>query len=476
MRPKHFDHQRTILERTADLPGFALFWEQGTGKTRPVIETAMHLRDVGEIDTLFVLAPSGVHRAWVTDEIPKWFSGPGEAFFYSTGRAATQKHQRMLAHALTVPFLIIAMSYDSFMTVRGKTWAKKLFSKRRVLYVLDESTEIKTPSAKRTISITASGRWAPYRRIMTGTPSTNSPFDLYTQIRFVDPTFWPRHGFPDYFNFKTYFGIWEKGINRQGPAPREYEFVKGYRHLDELHEMIQPLVSRVTKDEVLDLPPKLYSKRYFDLSPEQQRVYDELRSQHMTLLSSGDLLTAELAITRLLRFAQVTSNYFPSEPGAPSHVIDPKHHPRLETLLALAKEVSHQAIIWARFHHDIDSILERLGKNAVRYDGLSSEEDRAAAKERFQAGEVQFFVGNPAAGGKGLTLTAARTVIYYNNDFSLENRLQSEDRAHRIGQMHPVDYVDIVAPGTVDVKIVQSLRSNVNIAAAITGDRLKEWI
>ena len=475
MKPSAFAHQASILAQTTSSPAFALFWEQGTGKTRPILETAMALRDAGEIDALFILAPNGVHRAWVEDEVPKWFSG-GEAVFYTTGKARTGKHKKMMARALHTPeFSVVAMSYDAFMTQLGKAWAKSFFAKRRILYVLDESTEIKTPSAKRTISITASGKWAPYRRILTGTPITNSPFDLYTQIRFLDPSFWTRNGFPNFYSFKTYFGIWEKGINRSSGQAVEYEFVKGYRNLDQLHAMIQPLVSRVTKDETLDLPPKLYTKRYFELSAEQRRVYDEIRTEAMTFLSSGDLVTAPLAITRLLRLHQVTSNYLPT-PGEPSRDIDPASNPRLACLLTLVEEVNHQAIIWARFHRDIDLIMEALGERAVRYDGLTSDDDRAAAKQRFQNGEVQFFVGNPAAGGKGLTLTAARTVIYYNNSFSLEDRLQSEDRAHRIGQEHPVDYVDIVAPGTVDVHIVRALRNKVNIAATVTGDTLKEWI
>jgi SNF2 family DNA or RNA helicase len=226
---------------------------------------------------------------------------------------------------------------------------------------------------------------------------------------------------------------------------------------------------------VLDLPPKLYSKRYFDLTPEQQRVYVEIKTEALTLLDTGDVVTAPLIITRLLRMQQVTCGYVPTDDGHVEQMIGDKN-PRLDTLVELCEGLAHPAIIWAKFRKDIDLIMEKLGDKAVRYDGQTSDDERAEAKRRFQTGDVQFFVANPAAGSTGLTLTAARTVIYYNNSFKLVDRLQSEDRAHRAGQTFPVDYIDIVAPNTVDVAIVNALRSKVNIAAEITGDNLKEWL
>jgi len=469
---KPFAHQSDVLERSQDLPSFALFWEQGTGKTKPTLDNAVHLAKSGKIDALLVLAPNEVPRNWVDDEIPKHL-GNITAATYVSAKANTIKHRKMLYEAMNAPFCVVAMSYDAFMTEKGTKFVRDFFKKRKVMMVCDESHNIKTPTAKRTKRVVSAGKHVAYRRILTGTPIANNPFDIYTQMRFLEPNFWKDRGFNTYSEFKQYFGIWRKGFNSQ--QGRDYDYVVGFKNLDELHDMLKPLSSRVTKDEVLDLPPKLYSKRYFELSTEQKRAYKELRDEFITFLSSGDLVTAPLAIVRLLRLHQVTCNYLPAEEGEPLLPLSPIN-PRLECLRLLLEEVSHQAIIWARFTEDINQIMALLKDKAVRYDGPTSSDDRAKAKSAFQSGDVQFFVGNPAAAGTGLTLHAARTVIYYNNSFRLVDRLQSEDRAHRIGQEHPVNYVDIVAPNTVDTYILRALRNKVSIAATIQGDELKEWV
>lgn len=477
MTPPLFAHQQQILAESGDKPYFAVFWEQGTGKTRLALETMVNLARKGEVDAALVLAPNGVHQLWIQDEIPSWVPGHDRLFtaYYTSSKAATKAHQRMCEQALTAPFPIVAMSYDAFMTKTGMAWVRKFLDRRRVFYVLDESTAIKTPAAKRTKSIVASGQHAPYRRILTGTPITNSPFDAYTQMRFLDQDFWRKAGFQTFTAFKTYFGIWAKGFNTG--QQREYEYVVGYRNLPELQAILAPHSSRVQKADVLDLPPKLYSKRYFELTPEQRRIYQEIKEQALTVLATGDLVTVPLVITRLLRLHQVTSNYLPTDGDEPTYTISP-NNPRMDCLMEALEEVSGQAIIWARFNMDVDQICERLGNRAVRCDGRDSAQERQQRITSFKAGQVQFLVSKPQTIGvsRGQTLVNANTVVYYNNTFSLEDRLQSEDRAHRSGQTHAVDYVDIVAPGTIDTHIVKALRDKLDVASQITGDQLKEWV
>lgn len=478
MRP--FKHQSDELAAHGTDTFRAIHWEQGTGKTKLILDTMAQLARAGEIDGMLVVAPNGVHRNWIEDEIPLWaHSVQRYARFWTSSKAATQRHQRDFAQLMKAPFPVVAMTYDGFVTKRGKEWAKKFLTSRKALFVLDEATAIKSPSAKRTKTFLAAGKYAKYRRTLTGTPVTNGPFDVYAPLKFLSTDFWKQHGFPTFTEFKQFFGIWEKGYNSQ--QQREYDFVVGYRNLGMLQDMLAPVSSRVTKDEVLDLPPKLYSKRYFELSPEQARVYKEIQESAMTLLATGDLITVPLAITRLLRAQQVTCNYMPTDhdpvTGQVTHYTDlSPNNPRLECLRELLEDITGPAIIWARFTRDIDLITDMLGAEAVRYDGQVTGDQRAAAKARFQSGGARYFVANPAAGATGLTLTQAKTVIYYNNSFHLEHRLQSEDRAHRIGQDQPVNYIDIMAPGTVDVKITAALRNKVDIASSITGDNLKEWI
>ena len=196
----------------------------------------------------------------------------------------------------------------------------------------------------------------------------------------------------------------------------------------------------------------------------------------MAFLDSGDTITAPLALVQLLRLQQITCGFVPTDDGDLEEFGG--NNPRLDLLEEICDGLGHKAIIWGRFRRDIDLIMKRLGKKAVRYDGSTSDDDRAAAKIAFQdpESEIQFFVGNPAAAGTGLTLHQARTVIYASNSFKLTDRLQSEDRAHRIGQEHPVAYIDLIAPDTVDEHIVRALRDKQDIAAILTGDGLKDWI
>lgn len=521
-----FKHQLAEWEQSKDLPARAIFWEQGTGKSKLIIDTIAHLYESGKIDAVIVVAPNGVHRNWVENELPVHLpektANNAIAMAYSTARAGTKYHQRALEQARFHKGLsIITFSYDALLTKRAKDFLNHFFKERKLLYVLDEAHYIKNPQAKRTKAILKSAKFAEYRRILTGTPIAQGAFDTYSIIKFLDPDYWKVNGFGTFTEFKHYFGIWQKQRLQSGDK-REFEVLVDYRHLDKLQQLLVPISTRLTKDEVLDLPPKLYQKRTFELSPEQQKLYRELRDDFVTWINNTDCeqcggtgeiidgdyvyqcecaelpVVADLAITRLLRLQQITSGYLPTEDeDEPVHVISGKNR-RLEALLDVINQTGHKVIVWARFQLDIDLIMNELSKAgvpAVRYDGKTSEVERAIAKEKFQGEravyhngqvigkepvpedeQVKVFVGNPAVGATGLTLTAARTVVYYSNSFKLVDRLQSEDRAHRIGQTGSVLYVDIIAEDTVDERIVQALSDKLDIANQITGDELKEWI
>lgn len=475
---KPFAHQRELFERTGLTSTFGLFWEQGTGKTKAVIDTAAQLYELGQIDTLIVLAPNGVHRNWITDEIPvhmpKRLARQIAMGFWESSKSGTKTHGMMVRHLQQHKgFTVASLNYDAMMTKKGVDFLSALVRARKVFLVYDESHYLKTPGAKRTKRAIALAKHAKFRRILTGTPIANSPFDAYSQIKCLDEQFWKNYGFGSFTDFKTHFGIFVKGHN--GQQGRDFEQCVGYKNLEQLKDFLSQITSRVTKDEVLDLPPKLYQKRYFEMGPDQARVYKEIKRDALALLTSGDTVTAPLAITRLLRLQQVTCGYVPTDEGCEYETFEGKN-PRLDLLAEICDTLPHPTIIWARFRRDIDLIMALLGKQAVRYDGDTTDSQRAEAKLAFQEGRAKFFVGNPAAGATGLTLTAARYVIYASNSFKLTDRLQSEDRAHRIGQEHPVTYIDLIAPGTVDEQIVAALRNKMDIASELTGDQLREWV
>jgi SNF2 family DNA or RNA helicase len=495
-----FSHQLEAFERTRDMAATAIFWEQGTGKTKLIIDTACWLYERGEIDALIVVAPNGVHRNWLTDELPthtpKRLQASILGHAYQTGKAGTKWHKNICNMILEYKggLSILCLTYDAVMTDPGRNLLWSMLSKRKVLYVADEAHRIKEPSAKRTKRVVASSKYAKYRRILTGTPVANGPFDVFSLMKFLDEGFWKAHGLDNYAAFKSRFGVFLKGYNSvQG---REFDQLVGYQNLPALERIITEHSSRVLKEDVLDLPPKLYSKRYVEMTSAQRRAYEELREEFFTEIK-GEMIEAPLAIVRLLRLQQVLCGYLPSEEGEPYHELE-GGNPRVSELIDVVNGLPHKAIIFTRFRRDIDLITAALTKEGltwVRYDGSVGANQREEAIARFkgvrpimrggqvvgheavlQEQQVQFIVANTAALSEGRTLTEAKTVIYYNNSFKLIEREQSEDRAHRAGQDQSVNYVDLMVADTVDEQIVMALRRKKDIAATITGDQLREWL
>jgi SNF2 family DNA or RNA helicase len=488
-KTKSYEHQKALLHNTMDLASYALFWEMGVAKTKPVIDTIGHLFESGEINGALVVAPKAVAPNWTNDEIPDHFGVEPDryrVFLWNTDKANGKGYQEKLAEFLATPpdkLAILVMSYDAIMTERkkntargllkGKEAAKKLLVGRRCMFVLDESARIKGPNTKRTKRVMSAGKYAPFRRIMTGTPVPNSPFDVYTQLKFLDPDVWKRMGCGTFAAFKAMFGVWIE--HERKDSSQRFQQLVDYQNLAILNKVVDRMGERLLKDDVLDLPPKLYDKRTFDMTPEQKRIYGELKREFIIWLDNGDMITAPLAITRMLRLQQVTSGYCPTDDGG---VLRITPNARLTCLMDLLEDVPHQAIVWAKFQDDIDQISEAIGHdNCVVYDGRVSQVDREVRRAAFKAGEVQYFVANPAAAGEGLTLHMAKTVVYYNSTYKLGDRLQSEDRAHRAGMDdRPVQYIDIIARGTIDAAILRALRTKVDLAAQVTGDRIRQWI
>lgn len=477
-----FSHQKQHLEAHLQEKSWGLLWEQGTAKTKPIIDTAALLYSQGKIDGLLVVAPPGVERNWNTDEIPKHlpaeFALDVRVQVFKTAKKGTAAHKRAMNSLFTHDGLsVLLISYNGFMTKEGKALVWKFLQNRKVLYVLDEAHNIKSPNAKRTKSIVASSKYAKYRRILTGTPVSIGPFDLYSQIKFLDEWFWKNKGVHGTVEFRNLFGRWFTAAEcRQlhGYDPGFDKLIE-YQNLDKLSAWIGEITDRVLKDDVLDLPPKLYQKRYFEMSREQKAAYDQLEDELM--LEIGDtLISAELPIVKLLRLQQVTCNYVPIGEDEPVHMFSSKN-PRMGAMEQIRDETNNPGIIWARFREDINQIMDLLGDSAVRYDGSVDDDQAERNKLAFQKGDVQWFVGNAQKGGSGLTLTQAKTMVYYSNSFRLIDRLQSEDRAHRGGMdEHPVNYIDIMSDSPIDEHIVKNLRNKRAVSAEILEDELKEWI
>lgn len=470
------EHQGLFLSESGRRAEYGLFWEQGTGKTKGLIDNAALLACEGAIDAAFVLAPNGVHRNWVVEELPKhWPSGdlpPVDAFAWSSPSASTKWHRQAVDRLLgSNGFVWLCMSYDGLMTDAGKQASWDLLRTRRVMYILDESQRAKTPAAKRTKRIIASSVYAPYRRIASGTPM-DSPMDIYSQVRFLDADFWVREfGIGSFTSFKSYFGNW---ITIPTAGGRQFEKLESYRNLDELERALRKIGQRVLKTDVLDLPEKTYKRMFHELTPAQRRAYEELRSEALTFLDSGELVTAELAIVRILRLQQITSGFIVPRPGAEPERFEP--NPRAALLRETLEDLTRPSIIWARFVEDVRVCAEAsraAGRRPVIFNG----NDPGASLDPFHAGEADDFIANLESGAReGLTLNEADTTIYYSNSTKLLNRKQSEDRNHRIGQTRSVTYIDMLAEGTLDAKVLSALREKSSTVGAVLGDADDGWL
>ena len=483
-------HQRELFKDTKDLEAHAVLWEQGCGKTKPVIDIFACLYTEGKITGVIVVAPNGVHRNWINDELPKHLpdrvAEQTMSMHWQTGKAATKWHARQFDALLGHRGLsILCISYNGFMTKAGKQAVWRFLKRRECFYILDEAHNIKTPGAKRTKSIVASSKYCRRKRILTGTPG-DKPFDLYSQLRFIDPGIWHRHQMGSYNAFKQRYGEWFtaaecKRLHGYDPG---YDKLLRYKNLDELAGILASVSDRRLKEDVLDLPEKLYTKLYFDMTTRQRQMYETLRDELELELQSGAVVDGTMAIVKLLRLQQITCGYAVADADEPVELCDSRN-PRLDATVGMVGELPHQVIIWCRFRHDIDQLVDALGsERAVRYDGQISDDECERNKQAFNAGDCQFFVANSGKGSEGLTLNGAKTTVFYSNSYKLLQRLQAEDRNHRFGQDGAdhgeqgfgVLYADVCAPDTVDDRIITALRDKFDIASKLTGDRLRDWI
>ena len=469
-------HQDDVLRASWDKINWAFFMEMGTGKSKVCIDTASMLYERGEIDTFIVVAPKGVYRNWANLEIPAHMPDRvREGALLSLWRPSPTKSLKQDLISFMAPatgFRVLMMNVEALSTAKGQRFLASVLKSSKALLAIDESTAIKSPKASRTKALLKMSHLAKYRRILTGFPVTQSPMDLWSQCRFMDKNLLGECG-DNFFQFQYRYAI----MNKRTMGTHSFNQIVGYRNLEELSGLLKNFSSRVMKDECLDLPSKIYIQRSVSLSEDQNRIYDDLKKYALAHIEDQEFMTATNVMTQLLRMQQVLSGHTKSDSGEMIEVEDN----RLNELMSCLEESGGKAIIWSRFRYDVKRIAAALVKkygprSTVTYFGDTSDDDRTDAIERFQNGEARFFVGNPQTGGYGITLTAATTVIYFANSFDLAIRMQSEDRAHRIGQTEHVTYIDLIAEGTIDEQIVKALRSKMDIASVVMGEELKEWL
>ena len=472
-KTKPYEHQLKALDKSVDKKEYGYFMEMGTGKSKVLIDNMSMLYDKGKINGALIIAPKGVYNNWYSQEIPNHLASHIQPkmvlWTASTSKAKDKEYQSLFESGYDLHILV--MNVEAFSTDKGRLFAGKFLRAHRALMAIDESTTIKNPTAKRTKAIVVLGKEAYYKRILTGSPVTKSPLDLFSQCQFLNDSLIES---ASYYSFKNRYAV----MRTHNFGGRRVQLVHSYQRLDELASILKKFSYRVLKEDCLDLPDKIYIKREVELSKEQKEAYSTMKSAALAAVK-GKLATAPHVLTQMMRLHQITCGHLKNDDDSISEL----KNNRMDSLLELLDEVEGKVIIWANYVHDVEKIVAKLcdeygPETVVQYYGATPQPQRQKAIKQFQdpKSKVKYFVGNPQTAGYGITLTEAGTVIYYSNGYDLEKRLQSEDRAHRIGQKKAVTYIDLITPKTIDEKIVKALRKKINIATEIMGEELREWI
>ena len=460
-----YEHQRKALIKGAKELNFAYFLEMGTGKTKVAIDNVAYLYQEKLINTAIVIAPNSVYKNWIKE--------------IETHSPITDYTMFIWKDDVKINYQIdklnyVLMNIEALSHKSGFEFLLKLVvdTGQKAMMIIDESTTIKNDKAKRSKNICKLSPHVKYKRILTGSPVTKSPLDLYQQCAFLSKDLL---GYPSFVAFRARYAVM-KQIN-MGPN-RVILIPQYYTNLDELEAKIKKFSFRVRKVDCLDLPEKIYQQRYVNLTKEQIKVYEELRKYARSIIEDKEVSFAN-KLTEILKLHQVCNGYLKTDDG---EIVPFDNDPKLEELLSIIEESDGKFIIWANYIHNIKTIVKTLRKeygdeSVVSIYGEITTENRKKAVEEFQGNDkVRFFVGNPSTGGYGLTLTAASYVVYYSNNYNLEIREQSEDRAHRIGQTKSVTYIDLIIDKTIDSHIISALKRKIKISAETMGEEIKNWI
>ena len=463
-KTKPFEHQREALKRGADSSNFAYFMEMGTGKTKVSIDNASYLFTKEKVKNVIVIAPNSVYLNWIK-EIETHCSVDYEIFSHKVDELISPQ----FADPLKLTWYL--MNVEALSHKSGLRKVKDLLTfPHETMIIIDEATTIKNRSANRTKNIIEIGKHVQYKRILTGSPVTKSPLDLYSQCAFLDRSLL---GHESFYTFRARYAVMHE-IDMGG---RAVLLPKYYTNLEELEQNLKKFSYRCRKAECLDLPEKLYTQHYITLKDEYQRAYDKLKKNAWAVIQDEEVSYSN-KLTEILKLHQCVNGHVKTDDGTILEFSDPK----LDELLTIIEDNEGKFIIWANYIYNIEKIIsvleEKYGKESVvSIYGSVDAEQRIENVKRFENDDrVRFFVGNPSTGGYGLNLVKASYVVYYSNSYNLEVREQSEDRAHRIGQDKNVLVIDLIVKDSIDEMIISSLKNKITLSAKTLGEQAKKWL
>lgn len=465
---------------------FAYLMDMGTGKSKVILDEFGEGAISGGPLDLLVIGPAGSYRNWFEDksaeqpselnrhcdpefrerliDVP-WQSGGGAAWRRSVD-AMLRCRDKKRPRALFVNVEALSKRDKAYELVQ------EFLDQRGAFMCVDESTTIKGQGAKRAQNVVQLGQEALTKRILSGLWTPRSPMDLFMQCSFLSPDVL---GAKNYYTFRARYAQ----LIRQNFGGRKFMQIVGYQNLDELQEKVARYSYRVLKKDCLDLAPKTYVTRDVDLTDEQKRMIKEIRAfGHASIGDTGKFVTTDMVIKQIMRLHMINCGFVVDDEDRIVHEVPER---RTEALMETLEQHSGKAIIWAPFRRSVDRIVSALAKeygpeSVAQFHG-GNKSTRGAEERRFLSSPAcRFMVATQAAGMRGNTWTVADLTVYYANNYDLEQRDQSEDRNHRKGQRNPVTYVDLIARGTVDEKMVKSLRQKIDMATMINNEEFREWL
>ena len=451
-RTKPYKHQKEAFNRCCFFDSYALFLEMGLGKTKVAIDTAAYRYKKGDIEKVLIISPYSVIPVWKKEIIKHCPILPAHIYLIHGTPMSRIKTLKKFIDNDSISFAII--NYEGIIIEEIYKFLDKMITDKWML-IFDESTRIKNPQTKRTKIAMRLAEKTFYRLILTGSPITNDWLDIYTQWYIVD--LGERFGH-NYWEFRnTYFHSDKNGWNwklKQGKEKKIKEIMNS-----------QSIIITKQDQDAIDLPDKVYESQYIELTKEQRKAYDELKHLYITEIEE-QTITAAFILPRLTKLSEITNGFLINEN---KEVIDFKNNPKMKVLEEIIEDIikKKKVVIWSRFRYNIEAMANRFKEYnpAILYGDTSS--DSGNIVKKFQEDDnCRMFIGNPQSGGLGITLTATDTIIYFNNSFSLEHRMQSEDRSHRIGseKYQKCLYIDLIAKDTIDEDIIKALKKKKQIA------------
>jgi hypothetical protein len=452
---KPFKHQLKDIVRFCDAEFYALFYEMGGGKTKVILDIAALKYLVGDIDSLLILAPKGVHRQWALEQIVKHLPThiPKDIFVMDAGERA-RKRDNFDAVLASKNLAIFIVNDESLGSTSGQAVVQTIFKKRnKIKFVYDESSRIKNRTAVRSKFVHKMAPQAKCRAILNGTPVSQGAIDLFSQCLFLHPTILGSN----FYSFRNRYCLMGGFQNRQ---------VIGYRGLEDLQVKIDRYSSRVLKKDCLDLPPKMYEDHYVELTPEQTALYDSIKKEFVAQLENGEIVEVPHAAQRLMVLQGILSGWIKRE-GIYHRI--PTF--RTEVLSEILRQDERKAIIWIKYHEDVRIVQEHLRKNHnfefLTFTGMQNDTEKKYAIDRFRNSEECRVLIASKAMDRGWDLVEGKQSIWYTPTYSLDSYEQSNDRIHRIGQESPVVVRRLTTGERVDHKNWMALLSKRNFATSL---------